>query len=635
MLSGGIALSTNDIPEKRRGRPKSSGKYSIYREIDDDDLEESDEDSEQRNISSLPEEGEIGDSEDEEDNDDSVPDNKDESEEEDPIDDDGYDLPGGLRSGKTNRLDEAGSTGSSSGSRRLPPPGASSSSKKLRSLSALDARPGAMLKRNPDDLEEGEIALSGDSHMDFQQSGSWNHERDDGEDEQVLQPKIKRKRSIRIRPRPNAEKQEDRSGDGVFPQRGSHLAFQGDGDYDSQFKFEQDARSFAEPVARQQDSVHPIVKQKRNIPSRKVSPASRTGGLPYLSGSGDGSADRSKENWSSKAIDNAMPDFNQAKMSDSMQRKVGVILSYLYPTAFWLILQECDKQALRRIDKEGISSWWRRNENSSFKGAAGSTLDLQKIEQRVDGFEYGGVTEFIADMQQMLKSVVQHFSYRHEIRVEAETLHTLFFNIMKIAFPDSDFTEAKNAMSLLKPGGSASSAAAPSTKHGSSGHKRRSSTSEAEQHGSGHTRHNQPSSVNKVPSRGQNSRPERDSRHSGPGSRDQLLDGGGLMHPSDLVIVKKKRQDRGARSSIGSPSSSGRAGPLSPGNPGRLGPSPSPRGARTPFQRDPHPSQQLMHPAGWGDHGGSSSSPGIGDIQWAKPVKRQRTDSGKRRPSHM
>jgi SWI/SNF-related matrix-associated actin-dependent regulator of chromatin subfamily A protein 2/4 len=84
----------------------------------------------------------------------------------------------------------------------------------------------------PDDLEEGEIAMSGDSHMDLQQSGSWNHERDDGEDEQVLQPKIKRKRSIRIRPRPNAEKQEDKSGgEGVFPQRGTHLPFLGDGGY--------------------------------------------------------------------------------------------------------------------------------------------------------------------------------------------------------------------------------------------------------------------------------------------------------------------------------------------------------------------------------------------------------------------
>jgi hypothetical protein len=71
-----------------------------------------------------------------------------------------------------------------------------------------------------------------------------------------------------------------------------------------------------------------------------------------------------------------------------------------------------------------ISSWWRRNENSSFRGPAGSTLDLQKIEQRVDGLEYGAVTEFIADMQQMLKSVVQHFSYRHEV---AAALHQAFY----------------------------------------------------------------------------------------------------------------------------------------------------------------------------------------------------------------
>jgi hypothetical protein len=54
----------------------------------------------------------------------------------------------------------------------------------------------------------------------------------------------------------------------------------------------------------------------------------------------------------------------------------------------------------RRIDKEGhqmipnISSWWRRNENSSLRGPAGrgSTLDLEKIEERVDGLEYGAVT---------------------------------------------------------------------------------------------------------------------------------------------------------------------------------------------------------------------------------------------------
>ncbi|KAF2942633.1 ATP-dependent helicase BRM [Oryza sativa Japonica Group] len=626
MAAGGISLDTNEKLEKRRGRPKGSGKYSIYREIDDDDFEESDDDSEERNTSSLPEEGEIGEFEDEEDNDDSVPDNKDQSEEEEPINDEGYDFSHGMGRRKAHRSEEAGSTGSSSGGRRLPPPAPSSSSKKLRSLSALDSRPGALSKRTADDLEEGEIALSGDSHLDLQQSGSWNHERDDGEDEQVVQPKIKRKRSIRIRPRPNAEKLDDRSGDGTVPQRGVHLAFQGDGDYDSQFKSEQ---AFADPASRQQDTVHRTVKQKRNMPSRKAPPATKAGKMTQLSGSGEGSAEHSKENWSNKVIESAGPNSSGTKMSDSMQRKCKNVINKLW----------------RRIDKEGhqiipnISSWWRRNENSSFKGLASSTLDLQKIEQRVDGFEYGGVNEFIADMQQMLKSVVQHFSYRHEVRVEAETLHNLFFNIMKIAFPDSDFREAKGAMSFSNPGGGASGSAAQSTKQSASGQKRRSSTSEAEQHGSSTSRHNQHAPVGEVSGRAHTSKSEKDSRHSGPGSREQFTDSAGLFrHPTDMFIVKKKR-DR--RPSLGSPSSSGRTGPLSPTNAGRMGPAPSPRGARTPFQRDPHPSQQSMHSAGWGAHSvqqsdrGGSSSPGIGDIQWAKPTKRSRTDSGKRRPSHM
>lgn len=226
-----------------------------------------------------------------------------------------------------------------------------------------------------------------------------------------------------------------------------------------------------------------------------------------------------------------------------------------------------------------------------------------------------------------------------QVRVEAETLHNLFFNIMKIAFPDSDFREAKGAMSFSNPGGGASGSAAQSTKQSASGQKRRSSTSEAEQHGSSTSRHNQHAPVGEVSGRAHTSKSEKDSRHSGPGSREQFTDSAGLFrHPTDMFIVKKKR-DR--RPSLGSPSSSGRAGPLSPTNAGRMGPAPSPRGARTPFQRDPHPSQQSMHSAGWGAHSvqqsdrGGSSSPGIGDIQWAKPTKRSRTDSGKRRPSHM
>lgn len=220
-----------------------------------------------------------------------------------------------------------------------------------------------------------------------------------------------------------------------------------------------------------------------------------------------------------------------------------------------------------------------------------------------------------------------------QVRVEAEILHNLFFNIMKIAFPDSDFQEVKDSLSFSNPGGGASSTAVPSAKHLASGLKRRSATTtEAEQHGPGSGKHSHHASAGEAPSR---AKPERDSRHSGPGSRDQSLDSPGLpLHPGDLFIAKKKRQDR-ARTSVGSPSSSGPRGPLSPTNTGRLGPVPSPRGARTPFQRDSHPSQQSM--PGWGAHSdrGGSSPPGIGDIHWAKPAKRQRTDTGKRRPSHL
>ena len=49
--------------------------------------------------------------------------------------------------------------------------------------------------------EDGEIGASGDSHKDLQRS----YDRDEGGGEQVLQPIIKRKRSIRMRPRQTAE----------------------------------------------------------------------------------------------------------------------------------------------------------------------------------------------------------------------------------------------------------------------------------------------------------------------------------------------------------------------------------------------------------------------------------------------
>lgn len=166
ILSSNPELVTGDLftgqTERRRGRPRGSTtkKYSIYREVDDEDVEDSDVDSDERNVSSLrEEEGEVGEFEDEEFNDpaDVIPDNKDHSEEEGLIGDGdgdgggggGYDFPQVMEGEKNNhRFEEAGSTGSSSGSQRIPQLATPSmSSQKFGSLSALDARPPLLSKR--------------------------------------------------------------------------------------------------------------------------------------------------------------------------------------------------------------------------------------------------------------------------------------------------------------------------------------------------------------------------------------------------------------------------------------------------------------------------------------------------------
>ncbi|GKA71393.1 hypothetical protein Tco_0777532, partial [Tanacetum coccineum] len=73
-----------------------------------------------------------------------------------------------------------------------------------------------------------------------------------------------------------------------------------------------------------------------------------------------------------------------------------------------------------------------------------------------------------------------------------------------------------------------------------------------------------------------------------------------LTHPGELVICKKKRKDRGPVSPIG-------------------------RVASGPGQTRPSQSQTVGRQ-------GNGNGPSIG---WANPVKRMRTDAGKRRPSQL
>ncbi|XP_058082006.1 ATP-dependent helicase BRM isoform X2 [Magnolia sinica] len=323
--------------ERKRGRPRGSSrikKYSMYLEIDDENVEDSEASTDEKNGYSLhEEEGEIGECEDEEL---SVavgapPNNTDQSEDEDPAAGP-YEFPRELEGARSNHMYEAGSSGSSSGSRRLAQTATPSiSSQKFGSLSALDARPGSLTRRTGDDLEEGEIAGSGDSHMELQQSGSWIHERDDGEDEQVLQPKIKRKRSIRVRPRSNLERLEEKSnGEKLFPQRGSasELPSSMDHNYEAQLRINPELEGFSDPVADRHDPVDSVSKQRHNLTSRKVPGSSKLHVMPKPCKSNSlrvpavDSSEHSRECWNSKAMNTGGPVFSGTKMSDIVQRKV-------------------------------------------------------------------------------------------------------------------------------------------------------------------------------------------------------------------------------------------------------------------------------------------------------------------------
>ncbi|KAJ3693904.1 hypothetical protein LUZ60_009384 [Juncus effusus] len=626
LLSTKVDMMNNSVEESsgRRARvPKSQNpKYSIYREIDSDEDESEDEEEEEGIPSNAQEEGEeSGESEEEEQEKeakeeeeeeedeeeeyngvkDATPGDKDNEEEEEEEEEGG---PASNANGeyfyedqKDNNINDEryeeeetnnGSGSSSGGNRRLPLPATpSESSQKFASLSALEA----FTKRTSDDLEDGEIALSGDSRTEVRQTNEnyeeqmhlplqlQQDESQQDEPQHIPAPKIKRKRSMRI------------------PRFNTNINFDNNNSDNSILRF--NAQPKEEPVSAGKQKRSAVQQTKKSLGSNINNTTPKSGRLSNLSGSGD-----SKAGWSGKSGagsgSGSGSRLRAAKMSEITQRKCKNVISKLW----------------KRIDRDGhqimplLSDWWRRNVKSTFMVSGKTIHDLRRIEQRVDTFEYGNVSDFIKDLQLMLKNVVRYHNNNYslwQIRNEAERFHSLFFEIMKIAFPDSDFREAKNSIDF------STLSSTTATTPNSTQSKRQS-----------------------TPLKSDSDRPISNKSHgSGSGSKSQRDP---APHPGDLVVCKKKRKDREKPSLLkfpvgSSPSSSSRIGPL---NPGKLGPiSPagtsSGKGTRTPFQRD-------SHNLGWGQ--GSSSNGenvgvGIGDVQWAKPVKRMRSDTGKRRPSHL
>ncbi|MBA0652680.1 hypothetical protein Goklo_019919, partial [Gossypium klotzschianum] len=649
--AGVVGVSNEMESERKRGRPKGK-KHPNYKEIDDDNGEYSEASSDERNGYSVhDEDGEPGEFEDEEFSGavGAPPLNKDQSEEDGPLGDNGNEYAQASEHIRNNRiLEEGGSSGSSLDSRRPTQMVSPVSPQKFGSLSALDARPGSVAKKLHDELEEGEIALSGDSHMDHQLSESWIHDREEGEDEQVVQPKIKRKRSIRVRPRHSVERAEEKSVIEVpYLLRGesSLLPSQLDQKYQSQLRIDTETKPTPERNAFRLDPNDSSSKTRRNLPPRKIANttklhASLKSGRVNMASPAENAGEPTRESWDGKLVNTSGLSNFGVKMSDGIQRKNQF--------SFYLVLRSLKifkvayvetlcknviSKLRRRIDKEGqqiiplLTDLWKRIENSGYMGGSGSNhLDLWKIDQRVDRLEYSGVTELVFDVQLVLKSAMQFYGFSHEVRSEARKVHDLFFDLLKIVFPDNDFREARNALSFSSP--VSTSTSGPSARQVAVS-KRQKPINEVE---------SDPDLTQKTlqrgfPHAGEETRvrvhmPQKESR-LGKGSgitKEHQQDDSPLTHPGELVICKKKRKER--EKSIANPRS-GSVGPVSPPSIGRNMRSQGPGSV----SKDARLTQESSHQQGLPNRPGHPSKGCGGSVGWANPVKKLRTDAGKRRPS--
>lgn len=171
--------------------------------------------------------------------------------------------------------------------------------------------------------------------MDRQHSGSWIQDRDEGEDEQVLQPKIKRKRSIRIRPRLATEKPEEKVTEKLSLRRGdsSQVPSQMDHKYESRVKNDREQKLIIEPNSQKPEKSDPSLKTKRGSHSRKNSNSGKLhmsqkpGKANVLSAPSEDATEHSRESWDNKAMYKSGNSADN-KMSDGIQHRVCFITQY-------------------------------------------------------------------------------------------------------------------------------------------------------------------------------------------------------------------------------------------------------------------------------------------------------------------
>lgn len=163
--------------------------------------------------------------------------------------------------------------------------------------------------------------VSGDALIETQQSGSWIHEREEAEADQVLQPKIKRKRSIRMRPRQQLlERPEEKLM--IENQRGGYPSL-------TPVLMEEKHPSRVDPESRMSNAAarqDQNTKNRRQMPARKGSSTQPRSGTVtkqivsnYMSAPAD---ERSRENHDGQAAKNVANAEFDSKMCDIFLRKV-------------------------------------------------------------------------------------------------------------------------------------------------------------------------------------------------------------------------------------------------------------------------------------------------------------------------
>ncbi|MCO5607977.1 hypothetical protein L7F22_062179 [Adiantum nelumboides] len=581
---------------------------------------------------------------------------------------------------------------------------------KFGSLAALESRP--IPQVTVEELEEGEIAASGDSHFEAQVSDGSAQEQDEGEDEQALQPSIKRKRSARQPRRRPLEKVGISSAAIKVAERRPTLPFPSFAQPASERPIlELDRQLSAQPehkitfpLKRLQGEITGSSQTVVRTPDQSLPPAKRRQVLQPLAAKKPPESFSMQQPRSSLKHSRVPGFFEQYNVVAEPQKESTKPLGQMgnvTGASFWGRMPESTqkkcKAALLKlrgaVEKEPqaaiIFALPKRTESPGYYKIISNPIDAQTIEQRLEKFEYGSVLDFAADVLLMLDNAARFYK-SPEVKAYIRRLQAMYLQRMHHSFHDIDFTSLKtrplatisqtpisstppprqrpsqNVALRSQAEPSVVLAARTASKGEPKEDKPPSRSIPTESNKRSHKKGKTPQTVQKASGR---IKMKQEHGKSNAGS-----DFDKLRHPLDLVFCKKKRRPRGKASgkirtiNVVAPADTTNigkniniirtgseldnrlgvkivgkkvrtAGVNSSGESSKhLGvPKPPAMMAGVPTPLMSAPAQKAMPDRFQSPGVINNRGPGILGFgnQWLTPVKKMRTDGGKRRPSHV